>query len=307
MDKISFSFVLSEEQQAAKEQLCKKLLKKKHVKQWIKKNHVDEAYIFAHSGKIYDWNNQREKCDGCQGLAFCRQPVKGCFYDLEIDQVLHKVLNKCNHQKAFEKAYKHKEKYRIMDMLESYLLVNIQALGRELASENSKSSTDILKGIDMLLAENPVKGMYLYGKPGVGKSYLAAGITNYFAKETTKSVAYVNVPKFISDVKLLFQDAEQLDRKLRMVKNVDVLVLDDIGGESITTWSRDEVLLPILDQRMEQKKLTIFTSNYKMAELKVKLAHTSNKMAEEMAAERIMDRIKALSDEVFVKGESRRK
>lgn len=303
MDKISFSFVLSEEQQLAKEQLCEKLLKKKHVKKWIKKNHVDEAYIFAHSGKIYDWNNQIEKCDGCQGLAFCRQPVKGCFYDLEIDQVLQKVLYKCKYQKAFEEAYKHKEKYRIMDMLESYLLIDIKTLDIEKESDDYQYAVSKV----VTFTEQAEKGLYLCGKPGVGKSYLAAGITNYFAKETTKSVAYVNVPKFISDVKLLFQDAEQLDRKLRMVKNVDVLVLDDIGGESITTWSRDEVLLPILDQRMEQKKLTIFTSNYKMAELKVKLAHTSNKMAEEMAAERIMDRIKALSDEVFVKGESRRK
>ncbi len=303
MDKVSFSFTLSEEQQLAREKLCQKLLKKKHVKKWVKKYQVDEAYILAHSSKINDWNLQREKCDSCQGLDFCRQPIKGCFYDLELDQVLQKVLYKCEFQKKIEKLYKHKEMYRIVDMLESYLLVDVKQLGIE---DTMDYQYAVSIAIDMIDNKETQKGLYLCGQPGVGKSYLAAGITNAFAKEN-KSVAFVNVPKFIADMKLLFQDPMQMAFKLRSIGNVDVLVLDDIGGESVSTWSRDEILLPILDQRMEQKKLTIFTSNYKLDELKKKWVQTSNKTDDMMAAERIMDRIKALSEEVFIGGLSRRK
>ncbi|MDE6195491.1 MAG: ATP-binding protein [Erysipelotrichaceae bacterium] len=303
MEKICFSFELTEEQKKEKEKLCQQLLKKKHVKKWMKQHQIDESYLFAHSGKIYDWNHQIEKCDKCEGLAFCRQPVKGCYYDLEIDSFLQLVLTKCKYQKEADKIYVHKKKYAMMDMPESYLLIDIINLGFE---EDEDYQYAVSKIVELLFEKDKSKGLYLYGRPGVGKSYMAAGITNYFAKEN-QSVAYINVPKLISDLKLLFQDHDQFEYKLKMMKEVDVLVFDDIGGENISTWSRDEILLPLLDKRMQAHKLTFFTSNYKIDELKEKWALVTNKTGDKMAVERLIDRVKALSKEVFLKGSSRRK
>ena len=106
---------------------------------------------------------------------------------------------------------------------------------------------------------------------------------------------------------MLFQDNEAFERKVRGLKQIDILVLDDIGGESVTGWSRDEILLPLLDERMEKGKVTLFTSNYSWKELKARLTVTSNALQEPMAAKRLLDRIEALSCEVFIKGSSRRK
>ena len=58
---------------------------------------------------------------------------------------------------------------------------------------------------------------------------------------------------------------------------------------------------------MEQQRLTLFTSNYNLNDLKVRYAMNGTRTSEPMAAERLIERIRTLADEEFVKGESRRK
>ena len=70
-----------------------------------------------------------------------------------------------------------------------------------------------------------------------------------------------------SKLKRLFQDNEAMEELLAKIAKAKVVVFDDIGGESVTAWSRDDVLLPLLDERMNSHRLTYFTSNYTMAEL----------------------------------------
>ena len=41
------------------------------------------------------------------------------------------------------------------------------------------------------------------------------------------------------------------------LKEVDYLVLDDIGAESMSGFVRDDILFNILDYRMENKLITI--------------------------------------------------
>jgi len=159
----------------------------------------------------------------------------------------------------------------------------------------------LIKLNELLNDSENKKGFYLCGKPGVGKSYLAAGITNHFARKKCR-VGFIHVPTLIGDLKLMFHDREAQEQHLNRIRNVPVLVLDDIGGESVTAWSRDEILLSLLDYRMEHKLLTFFTSNYKLPELKQR--YTLN---EPMAAERIEERIRTLAQEVFMSGNSRRK
>ena len=55
-----------------------------------------------------------------------------------------------------------------------------------------------------------------------------------------------------------------------------MLLLDDIGAENTSNWSRDEVLGPILQYRMENHLPTFFTSNLTMDELEEALSTTSS-------------------------------
>ena len=48
----------------------------------------------------------------------------------------------------------------------------------------------------------------------------------------------------------------------------EILILDGLGNEAITTWSRDEILLSILDNRLQSDKITILCSEFSLDDLK---------------------------------------
>lgn len=305
MEKVDFAFPLNEEQQKLKETTYNVLCKQSMIKAWLKEHQLNNDFLYQHTGKFKDWLEQREKCEHCQGLKFCRQPMQGHVMDIAYDGVLFdNVLRRCQYFVSKEQQLAHKKYYRHCDLAEDQLMISLMNIDTQ--QENKEYKAVLNRLLDKLMDESIRKGAYLWGKPGSGKTYLAAGITNYYAKKHIPC-AFVSVPKLIANMKLMFSDNSAMDQLLRRLKQVDVLVLDDIGGEGVSAWSRDDILLPLLDIRMEAHKRTYFTSNYKPTELKERLALTSNNIKEPMAAERLIERICTLADIEFVKGESRRK
>lgn len=61
----------------------------------------------------------------------------------------------------------------------------------------------------------------------------------------------VYVPEFVRELKNSLAD-HTLEEKLNMVKSTPILMLDDIGAESMTSWVRDELLGTILQYRMAE-------------------------------------------------------
>ena len=83
-------------------------------------------------------------------------------------------------------------------------------------------------------------------------------------------------------------------------------MFDDIGAESVTSWLRDEILLPVFNQRMEQRRTTWFTSNESFVSLENHYMYNQKSEKEELKAVRIMERIKTLSKELKITGKNRR-
>lgn len=303
MEKLSFAFPLTKEQKEMKQKLADDLYKNKQVKQWLNTFKQDKEFLYQHTAKFKDWVEQNEKCLACQGLDFCAQPRHGQLLNLKMDGILMECIEDCTFLKQHKEALKHRRQYRICDMSDRLLQVQIGNAIRKNDQNDYKRLVNDL--VDLLIDESAKKGFYLYGAPGVGKTYLCAAAANQYAQKG-KSIAFVNVPKFISDIKSLFQDNDGLAHRLNVVKRSDIVFFDDIGGESITRWSRDEILLPLLDYRMEHEMLTFFTSNLSFDDLYTHFVNISTNMQDEMGALRLMERIKALSCEKIVKGGSRR-
>lgn len=148
------------------------------------------------------------------------------------------------------------------------------------------------------------RGLYLSGDFGRGKTYILAGLANQVAK-SGKNVIFLHVPTFIAGLSSHFED-NSLQDEIRRVANCDLLILDDIGAETLSEWSRDDVLGVILQARMDNVLPTFFSSNFDMDDLEKHFAETKNSV-DQVKAARLMQRVRFLAQEVVVSGPNRRK
>jgi primosomal protein DnaI len=155
------------------------------------------------------------------------------------------------------------------------------------------------------------RGLYLYGNFGVGKSLITGAIAQELASQGI-DVAMVYVPDFLSEVKdAIDSKTDTVNAKLEALRKVTVLILDDIGAESHSAWTRDEVLGSILQRRMN-RLVTIYTSNLTIRELRqhllnVKKVNPGDQKMHEKKVERIMERIEPFVEVVHVGGRNRRR
>ena len=116
----------------------------------------------------------------------------------------------------------------------------------------------VTKFIKEYKAGKTFKGLYLSGNFGSGKSYIVSAMINELVKDGYKA-ALVYYPEFLRLLKSSFNT--DFEEQFDYARKADLLLLDDIGAENVTNWSRDEILGPILQYRMDNKMATFFTSN----------------------------------------------
>lgn len=163
---------------------------------------------------------------------------------------------------------------------------------------NDKNRIDLIKWITKFIKDyksnKTFKGLYLSGNFGSGKSYIISAMINELVKDGY-TAAMIYYPKFLNILKSSFKT--DFDEQLNYAMNVDILLLDDIGAENITSWSRDDILGTILQHRMDNKLATFFTSNLNKEELEIHLSSTKDGI-DKLKARRIMERINYLTDEL---------
>lgn len=271
------------------------------IRQFMNKNKLSPSFVEENIIEFLTWKEELEKCSGCQGLSFCRQRLNGMVYSLSFDErgYFEERYLPCSYQSEKEKSLEHKKNYKYSHMTESDYLIELQNLNktRELKSEYLLALQKVISS----QAED--KGLYLYGQAGVGKSYMLKALCNFYAKNGY-TVSFVKVPNFIKTLKESFGDDEIRRQLSRNILRSDIVVFDDIGSEAMTAWSLNEILFPLLDERMEKKKKTYFTSNYSMDELDQKYAQIEKN--DKVGADRVFERIRTLSKPVLLSGSSLR-
>lgn len=152
---------------------------------------------------------------------------------------------------------------------------------------------------------NNLKGLYLYGDFGVGKSFMVAALAHDLSEKRGVSSTLLHYPSFVIDVKNAIGDGN-VKTLVDEIKLSEVLILDDIGAEQSTAWVRDEILQVILQYRMQEDLPTFFTSNFDFEELEQHFAKGKHGNDETWEARRVMERIRYLAEETRLEGVNRR-
>lgn len=248
----------------------------------------DEEILMKYTSKLTDSACELKNCSKCKGLSYCKNAVKGHVYFPNVTKDFIEFSYKSC------KYFKENKKNNTVFFETPKMLMNASL--SELITE--KERANILKYIKDFLKKKvngePVKGLYLSGSFGSGKSYILSALLNELSLKGYKCVN-INYPLLLNKLKASFSDYNYND-VMDEIMTCDVLLIDDIGAENNSPWSRDEVLGTILQYRMDSDLTTFFTSNFTINELETELSET-NKGTDLIKARRIIERIKYLTVE----------
>ncbi len=280
----------------------------KDFKEYIDGLNINDKVLMKYTSNLEDAFQEYENCRKCKSLKECKNKVEGyCYTPNEKKEIITFSYEACEKKEKEIKENAYKENLELFEISQDIKNASLKNIYKD-----DKSRIPIIKYFKEFVdhyhdGEKP-KGMYLHGSFGSGKTYLIAALFNELAKKGIKSIL-IYYPEFLRKLKSSFQtysnEQSNYDEQFEEIKKIPLLLLDDIGAENCSNWSRDEVLGTILQYRMENHLPTFFTSNLTLEELEDALSVTSSGV-DKMKARRIVERIKQLTVEHKLISKNRR-
>lgn len=113
------------------------------------------------------------------------------------------------------------------------------------------------------------ESILLYGPYGVGKTGLAVAAMREAAVTRRLAALFVAAPDLLDKIRASYGGANAdgtAEELVQAVKNIELLILDDLGAERPTDWVREK-LFSLINHRHDQCLPTIFTSNLSPTDL----------------------------------------
>lgn len=153
---------------------------------------------------------------------------------------------------------------------------------------------------DTITNKEKLKGFYLYGSFGLGKTSFLSALANYLIY-LKRTVVYIKLSDLIVELKKCFDKKNKLFGEIiSTIKQVEFLLIDDLGGEKMSEWFLVDVLYPILDFRFLNGKMTCFTSNFDFKHLKE--TYSKNNTIDNFSINRLINRLFSMSKPILIKG-----
>jgi DNA replication protein DnaC len=114
------------------------------------------------------------------------------------------------------------------------------------------------------------KGLYIFSNTkGSGKTRMAASLANELMTKHNMQVKFSTSTSIINEIKKTWNKDNEYNESdlLDALSTTPVLIIDDFGTEDVKGWI-DEKFYSIINERYQNKKITIYTSNHSLNELK---------------------------------------
>ena len=150
-------------------------------------------------------------------------------------------------------------------------LGNFSLRDNEALSKEEKQSLEKAFTASKDYAENPIGWLIFTGPNGCGKTHLAAAIGNY-RTSLGEQVIFETIPDLLDHLRETFgpDSLIRYDQRFHEIRNVSLLILDDLSTQSMTPWSREK-LYQLLDYRFNDEKPTVITTSERIDDMDARI------------------------------------
>ena len=268
-------------------ELFKEILNDEVITNLIQENNLTTEDLLANDSLLVSYLINKEKWLNCKGLNNCKQNQIGYLKELFYEEETFKTISTpCHYQEVLLNEEDKQKRLKLIgidySLYEGELFTNNNR--KEVLTKVKKVLTDYVNG-------TLIKGFYLHGSYGCGKTFILAFLAKTLADNGADTI-FAYYPDLVRKIKS-YIGKDEFEETIEELKKAEVLILDDFGGETPSSFIRDEVLLPILQERMIYKRPTFMSSNLNTEQLLEHLAE--GKTGVDMTrASRVWERIKAL-------------
>lgn len=187
-------------------------------------------------------------------------------------KVVLKVMCKCEvaQMKEIERHKEVEEKQRKLEKIITNSLMDSKFQDSTFENWDFEKGTKKMYDLGRRYSENFKKckaeglGLLIYGDPGNGKTYVSSCIANELLNSLTPVIC-VSINGLLSRIQETYNrwGREAESDVIRGLCNADLLIIDDLGTEKKTDWSRS-MIYNVIDSRYRSNLPLIITSNLKI-------------------------------------------
>ena len=217
-------------------------------------------------------HNRLKKCGFC-GKELQPIGLDYLYANISEDSIEYERCN-CNKSKEYwkeidNKEYEQQKRKRIRNIINTIYKQNY--IGRKLQEmhlENfyfDSSNKNVLDAVNDYINKNKdtmkSDSLIIMGKSDTGKTHLAAAIANKLI-ENDKTVLMERLTNLLDRIRETYENNTKSENELiEIYSNVDMLIIDDLGTEKISSWALEK-LYTIIQNRYENGLPIIITTRF---------------------------------------------
>jgi len=201
-----------------------------------------------------------ESCPVCKGAGFVHPALGSGKADFS-----RVVPCRCSKGELAKRKTEYLEKYSNLGSLSQFTFGNLSPKGKtprhSQPSEESQERFAQVYQAAKAFADNPKGWLVFLGPSGSGKTHLACAIANHRLK-LGEPVFYITAADLLDHLRSAFSPNSDTtyDELFEQVRNVPLLVLDDLTLGSATAWAQEK-LEQLLNHRFNTRLATVITTD----------------------------------------------
>ncbi len=207
----------------------------------------------------------KRECPWCKGAGFVYPLLPSGQPDFT-----RVIPCQCTEAELAEERLSRLQRYSNLGPLTRLTFDNLSPKGRTADPANEERLSEAYEGAKAF-AQDPQGWLVLCGVSGCGKTHLAAAIANHCI-QNGRPVFFIVVSDLLDHLRSTFSPASDIsyDELFDQVRNVPLLILDDLGTQSSTPWAQEK-LYQIINHRYNARLPMVITTSTPLEKLDERL------------------------------------